>query len=158
MQNAKEKLLLIANSEWALLVQMKGSHFQLLEKREHPQSKEKVENLVSDRPGRTFSRFSNVRHALNEGSDVIHSEREKFARELAHLCKERHRLHPFDELWVVAGPKFLGELRPLLQPVSQPAYSVQEIPKEISLQESLENQIGKIRKWAEGEPVRKEGN
>ncbi len=148
-------LVLIANSEWALVLQLEDQKIQVIEEREHPQSKEKVEHLVSDRPGRTFSRVSSVRHALNEGQDIHDTERGKFAREIGELCKQRYKIHPFQELWIVAGPKFLGELRPLFQSVSSPPYLIREIPKELSPHESHQGMMGKIQEWVHGKAPRK---
>lgn len=148
-------LILMANSEWALLGRLEDQHFEVIEEREHPQSKEKVEHLVSDRPGRTFSRVSDVRHSLNEGQDVHDVEREKFAREMVELCLERHQLHPFNQLWIVAGPKFLGELRPLFQKFSLLPFSIREIHKELSPHESIEAKMGKIHEWIHGNHPRK---
>ncbi len=148
-------LILMANSEWALFVHLEDHHFEVIEEREHPQSKEKVEHLVSDRPGRTFSRVSAVRHALNEGQDVLDVERQKFAREVVKFCKERSRLHPFEELWIVADPKFLGELRPLLLSISAPLFSIREIHKELSPQEPIQEKMGKIQEWIQGNTPKK---
>ncbi len=146
----------MANSEWAQLVHFENHHFEVIEEREHPQSKEKVEHLVSDRPGRTFSSVSPVRHSLNEGETVLRTEREKFARELVKVCQERHKLHPFDELWIVAGPKFLGELRFFFRNISAVPYSIREIHKEIIQRESLQEKMEKIQSWVHGDAPRKE--
>jgi protein required for attachment to host cells len=148
-------LILIANCEWASLIHLEGNHFEVIEECEHPQSKEKVEHLVSDRPGRTFSRVSAVRHSLNEGQDVLGAERQKFAREVVELCKKRHQLHPFHELWIVTGPKFLGELRHLFLSISSLPYTIREIHKEISRYESLEGKMGKIQAWIHGNTPKK---
>jgi len=148
-------LILIANSEWALLIHLEDGQFEVIEEREHPQSKEKVESLVSDRPGRTFSRVSTVRHALNEGQDVLDAERLKFAREIMELCLQRYRFQPFHELWVVTGPKFLGKLRPIFQSISSIPFSIREIPKEISPQEPLQTKMSKVLEWIHGNAPKK---
>lgn len=142
-------LILIANSEWAKVLCLEDHQLRVIAEREHPESKEKVEHLVSDRPGRTFSRVSQVRHSLNEGQDVLETERKKFAREVAELCKKST---PFDALWIVTGPKFLGELRPFLQNVSSP---IREIHKELSPREPLPEMMGKIHEWVLGNAPRK---
>lgn len=147
-------LILIANSELALFIDFDGHNFKVIEEREHPQSKEKVEHLVSDRPGRTFSRVSATRHSLNEGQDVLEAERQKFARELVKFTKERHHTHPFRELWIVTGPKFLGELRPLFHRAPN-FYSIVEIHKELSPKRSLSENMEKVLSWIEGDAPRK---
>ncbi len=148
-------LILMANSEWALLGHLEDHKFEVIEEREHPESKEKVEQLVSDRPGRTFSRVSDVRHSLNEGQDVHDAEREKFAREVVKLCLKAHQLQPFQELWIVTGPKFLGELRPLFHNIPRLPFSILEIHKELSPHESVETKMGKIQEWIHGNAPKK---
>lgn len=151
-----KRLVLIANGKWAEFVHLEDGYFELVEKREHPQSKEKVFQLVSDRPGRTLNRVSAERHSLNEGQDVLEAERQKFARELTQFCKERYLAHPFQELWIVTGPKFLGELRTFLQHHAPLPYRLREIRKELSsADESLSEKMEKIQRWAYGEAVRK---
>jgi protein required for attachment to host cells len=148
-------LILIANSECASLIHLEDHRFEVVEEREHPQSKEKVGHLVSDRPGRAFSRTTAVRHALNEGQDVLAVERRKFAAEVVQMCSKRYQLCPFHALWIVTGPKFLGELRPFFDSISARPYSIREIPKEISPQEPLEIKMGKIQAWIHGDTPRK---
>jgi protein required for attachment to host cells len=150
-------LILIANSECGLFIDFDGHNFKVIEEREHPQSKEKVEHLVSDRPGRTFSRMSTVRHSLGEGQDVLRPERQKFARELVKFVQERHHKHPFPELWIVTGPKFLGELRTLFHRASHP-YSIVEIHKELCPKGTLSENMEKILSWIEGVAPRKRAN
>jgi protein required for attachment to host cells len=148
-------LIVIANCECASFISLEGDRFEVVEEHEHPQSKEKVEHLVSDRPGRTFSRVSAVRHALNQGQDVLDTERQKFAREVINTCKKRYQIDPFHELWIVTGPKFLGELRPLFHSISSLPYSIREIHKELSPHESLEGKMGKIHEWVQGNTPKK---
>jgi protein required for attachment to host cells len=148
-------LILVANSECASLIHLEDKHFEVVAEREHPQSKEKVEHLLSDRPGRTFSRVSATRHALNEGQDVIDMERQKFARELVKLCQERYSLLPFHELWIVTGPKFLGELRSLFHSIPSLPFSIREVHKELSPHEPLEGKMGKIHEWIHGNAPKK---
>ncbi len=151
----KTTLILAANSEWALWIHSENNHFEVIEEREHPESKEKVAHLVSDQPGRTFSRVSATRHALNEGQNVLETERQKFAREVFTRCQERYRVHPFHELWIVTGPKFLGELRPLFQEIPARPYSIVEIHKELSPHESLNEKLDKILAWVHGDAPKK---
>jgi len=148
-------LILMANSEWGQWVQLENGHFEVVEEREHPQSKDKVEHLVSDRPGRTFSSVSTARHSLNEGQEIMDEERHKFAREVFRFSKQRYLLFPYKELWVVAGPKFIGELRPLFQSISDPPYLIREIHKEVSPRESIEGKMGKVYEWVYGNSPRK---
>lgn len=146
-------IIVIANSEWALFAELENHQIKIIDEREHPQSKDKIEHLVSDRPGRTFSRMSAVRHSLNEGQDVADAEREKFAREVVKRVQEEQPLSSFDQLWVVAGPKFLGELRPLLH--KHLAFPIREFAKEVPPHESIEEKLSKVLEWARGDAPKK---
>lgn len=151
----KKTLVLIASSEWAVFVHLEGKKFEAIREFEHPQSREKVAQLVSDRPGTTFSSFSSARSSLNEGQTVFETERQKFAHELVQFCKEQQQKHPFQELWVVAGPKFLGELRPLLQKTPSLHCPMREIHKEVPSHEPLSDKMHRVLEWAQGENLTK---
>jgi protein required for attachment to host cells len=148
-------LVLMANSEWALFVQLEKNHFEVIEEREHPESKEKVGHLVSDRSGRASSKMSAVGPALNERQDVMDEERRKFAREVVGFCKQRCITDPFQELWIVAGPRFLGELRSYFQGMHALPYSIREIHKELTPYESVKDKMRKVQEWVHELPVRK---
>jgi protein required for attachment to host cells len=122
--------ILVASSEFASLLSLKDHQFALIQELEHKEAREKVSQLVSDRPGRTFAIASSERHSLNEGQDIQKHEREKFAKELGRLCKKQHEDHPEKSLVIVASPKFLGDLRHTFEHI--PGLSVaREFPKEI---------------------------
>ena len=110
-------LVLLCDAGKALLLQNAGdSAFPKLEKR----AEWETENLPahergSDRPGRTFSARQG-RHSAIEPHDLKriaeHQFLDKVVTEAAHLI-ENSKLK---KLIVVAPPKVLGELRPLLLP------------------------------------------
>jgi putative Mg2+ transporter-C (MgtC) family protein len=67
--------------------------------------------IASDRPGRTFDRGGQGRHAKEPPTDPARHANAEFAREVALLLDDRRKAHAFDRLVVVAAPRFLGELR-----------------------------------------------
>lgn len=77
---------------------------------EHPEGRLKAQELISDRPGRSFDSSGDGRHGM-EPPDVHHHHQEVFAKQIAeHLEKGRHQ-GKFVELALVAPPEFLGVLR-----------------------------------------------
>jgi protein required for attachment to host cells len=68
-------------------------------------------DLVSDRPGRTFDRGGQGRHAMESPTDPHRHEQQIFAQSLAHLLEEQRLKRSYDQLIIVAPPKALGDLR-----------------------------------------------
>jgi protein required for attachment to host cells len=70
--------------------------------------------LNSDRPGRAFDRAGQGRHAYEAHDDARSHAVAHFARELAHDLAREFHLGAFDQLVLVAPPRFLGVLRDAL--------------------------------------------
>lgn len=68
----------------------------------------------SDRPGRAFDRAGQGRHAYEAHQDARSHAVAHFARELAHDLAREFHLGAFDQLVLVAPPRFLGVLRDAL--------------------------------------------
>jgi protein required for attachment to host cells len=79
-------------------------------------AREKLENLVSDRGGRTFDSQGPGRHAYDEekSNQKTHSY-EVFAKNIAQRIKAGKQSHKFVKLAVIAAPRFLGVLRAALE-------------------------------------------
>ena len=67
--------------------------------------------LSSDRPGRTFDRGGQGRHAMEPPTDPHRHEQQVFAQSLAHLLEEHRLKKSYEQLIIVAPPKALGDLR-----------------------------------------------
>jgi protein required for attachment to host cells len=67
--------------------------------------------IASDRPGRTFDRAGEGRHAKEPPTDPARYEQEQFAHEVAERLEEDRKKNAFSELIIVASPRFLGDLR-----------------------------------------------
>ncbi|TVP89024.1 MAG: host attachment protein [Thioalkalivibrio sp.] len=81
----------------------------------HTESRASPQDLVSDRPGRSWANPSgDGRHAMDEPTDPAHHERERFARMVADRLKSAHHEGVFKHLVIVASPSFLGALRDVL--------------------------------------------
>jgi protein required for attachment to host cells len=110
----KKIWLLVADASRASVFQCKPGlkDPQTKKNLEHPESRLRNSELVSDDRGRTKPRD---RQAVG-GSALPHStsphdvEAEKFSREIAGALLEAHRDKAYDELILVAPPTFLGLL------------------------------------------------
>ena len=74
----------------------------------------KAHELFSDRQGRSFSHSKPVRHAFSDETSVAELAMMTFARRLAEFLEQARIKESFGELILVADPKFLATLRPLL--------------------------------------------
>ncbi|MBI5333935.1 MAG: host attachment protein [Burkholderiales bacterium] len=88
-------------------------------------------DLRRDAQGRYYGKGErNQAHSVPPRTDPLEKEAELFARLVAeHLCKAR-RENRFDRLQLVAAPRFLGRLRPLLDACVQEVV-VDEVNKDL---------------------------
>ncbi len=106
--------VLVANASRARLFEREQGTgvLTLVEEREHPESRAKNADLVSDKPGRTFPGSTHTERAgMEEPTIPKRHEAEVFARELADDLSRRHNEHTIGELVITAPPGFLGMLR-----------------------------------------------
>jgi protein required for attachment to host cells len=80
-----------------------------------PESRRRASDLVSDKPGRSFSSArGGPRHSFEATHDVHKLEKHKFSAALAELLDDACQRKEFDQLILVAPHRSLGELRGLL--------------------------------------------
>jgi protein required for attachment to host cells len=125
-----KKWILVANSSYAQFYSWEGEKIEPLEKIDYPRGRQKVHDLLTDKPGRSFAIASTERHALSEGSDVKAHEQELFANQLASKCDQAKKQGLCDHLVIVAPSHFLGMLR-LQMKKHHPEMVVQEIHKDL---------------------------
>ena len=87
-------------------------------------------DLMSDRPGRSYESVGGARHAIERENDPRHREAVRFARRIARRLDDARRKDEFEELVVIAGPQFLGLLRPEFSRLTR-ARVAHEIPKDL---------------------------
>jgi len=98
----------------------------------HNESRAQNRELVSDRPGRSWSSASgDARHAMQESTDPAVTERNRFARHLAERLKSAQHEGIYKHLVIVAAPSFLGALRETLDSGVAKAISV-EVAKNVT--------------------------
>ncbi len=67
--------------------------------------------LEDDRPGRTHDSHGEGRHAMEPHTDPQQTERRQFAREIADALSKHYQQGDYRQLYLVASPAMLGELR-----------------------------------------------
>ncbi|MFZ5521707.1 MAG: host attachment protein [Pseudomonadota bacterium] len=108
-----------------------GRDLQEIEVLTDPAARADAADLQRDAQGRYFGKGERHQaHTAEPRTAPLDKEAEQFARLVAeHLCKAR-REQRFDRLQLVAAPRFLGRLRPLLDACVQAAL-VEEINKDL---------------------------
>lgn len=72
--------------------------------------------LQGERPGRSFESASSARHGIGARQEPQKLDRHDFAHVVAQALAVGLRAGAYEELVLVAGKQFLGELRPHLNP------------------------------------------
>ncbi|MBI2375008.1 MAG: host attachment protein [Deltaproteobacteria bacterium] len=107
----------------------KGRRPTLLETIDHPSGRRQNQDIDSDRPGRTFERMGDGRHALGRGEDPHEHLAVTFAHDLAERLHRGRVDNKMQRLFLVAEPRFLGYLRKALD-VPTAAIVAEEIHKD----------------------------
>ena len=109
----KKTWVLVAESSRAKIYEWRRKSEALDEIRDlvHPQSRQRPTELTSDLPGRAFSSVGDSRHAMEPPTDPKKHEADAFARQIAEQLERARGEGLYEELVVVAPPKFLGLLR-----------------------------------------------
>ncbi len=103
-----------ASNARVLAREKKFSALQEVETLTHPESRLHRRDLASDRPGRLDESYSATSSEAEEPTDPKVREAQVFAREVAHVLERGRNGHRYEELILVAEPKFLGLLRKAL--------------------------------------------
>ena len=117
------KWLVVANRVSARLfvVRERGKSLSLVESLEHPAGRLHGRALESDRPGRVFDSHGEGRHALGSAVGASAQVAETFAHQVAKRLRAARNDHAYDELVLVAEPRFLGLLRRALDSATSAA-------------------------------------
>jgi protein required for attachment to host cells len=103
--------ILVANAGEARLFANHGPNkgLTLLKQLDHPASREKASELVSDRPGHNQG-AGNGHGSFIPPTDPKQREAELFAQELAKELEQGRTSNSFDRIVLAAAPSFLGLL------------------------------------------------
>lgn len=108
--NTPTTWVLVGNASEAKLFESHniGQELQLLNAFNHPESREKREDLVSDKAGH-FESNNGVGHgSFVESSDPKQVEVVKFTRELAQFLESGRTSHKFERLIIIMSPQSHG--------------------------------------------------
>lgn len=108
--------VLVAHRSGARLFENRGpgKGLELVQDLEHPAGKLKNHEIDSDKHGRSFDRRGAGRHAYTTEQDPTTHIAAQFARELAALLEDGRNQQRYEQLVLVAEPRFLGRLRAAL--------------------------------------------
>ena len=128
-----------ADSEYARVLEAPTAKGELTEintlvcstARQHEQ------DLVSDRPGRTFDRAGGGRHSMEPTEHAKRTEAVRFAKQIADHIEKGWSQKKYQRLVLIAPPAFLGHLRASLNNNAAKAVSL-EIDKNLVRLEAAE--------------------
>lgn len=118
----KSTWILVADSSRARIFTAtnRTGPLQELEDIAHPEGREHEQNMTSDLPGRDSSRIGGERHSFQDETEPREQEIIDFARLIAHHLDDARKAGKYEQLIIVAAPKFLGTLRAQLpEPASK---------------------------------------
>ncbi len=125
--------ILIAHRGGARLFEHTGrsTGLKLLHDIPHPEGRLKNQDINADKHGRTFDSKGKGRHAKGTAQDPVDNVANQFAHQLAHLLDDGRTHNRYHHLVLVAAPRFLGELRGVLDHHTQ-ALIKAELDKDLS--------------------------
>lgn len=104
--------VVVANSSCAKIYKMETlKDLKVIEQMEHPESRLHVRDLVSSPQGRAFESMGMHRHAMEPTTSPQKLEFMAFAKSLCARLEDARMHGDFDQLYLAAGPSFLGLLR-----------------------------------------------
>jgi len=105
--------ILTANRSGARLFERHGKDMavRLVQDIPHPQGRLQNRDIDADKPGRAFDSLGQGRHSVGTAHAPTEEVAMKFARILAELLYKGRTAHAYDQVVLVADPKFLGMLR-----------------------------------------------
>lgn len=108
----KTTWILIANSSEARLFKAEKSHhnMQLIKQFSHPESRDKIVNLVADVPGRYRKNGNAPKSTFEEASNPKKVEAERFAHELANELNKGRTNNLYTNIILIAPSHFQGLL------------------------------------------------
>lgn len=106
--------IVIASRAGARIVEKQGDQFSLVEDIPHDAGRLRDGDIESDRQGRSFSRTTAARHALETSESAHEHITKSFVRMLGERLKQGRIAAQFERLILVAEPHLLGLLRDAL--------------------------------------------
>lgn len=133
-----KRWVVVADQSKARIFTVEDSRGPLLQvdELEHPEARKREQEMVSDRPGRSFDSAGQGRHAMGTSVEPKKEEAIRFARQVADYLQAAHHEGRFNHLLLVAGPTLLGLLRENLKSLT--GANISEIEKNLGQFEASE--------------------
>jgi protein required for attachment to host cells len=90
-----------------------------------------AQDIVSDRPGRSFSSVGSGRSAMEPKTDPVEHRETEFVKSVAAMLDREQQKGAFDRLIIAAAPIALGDLRKAISPNVKKAV-VAELNKDLT--------------------------
>jgi len=104
--------LVTANSSIARIYKIQGGFsLQEIKVLEHPESRLKSGDLVSDKPGRDFESMGTTRHRMEPPMSPKQQEFMIFAKQISEYINSEAQKGGFKKLYLCASPNLLGLIR-----------------------------------------------
>jgi len=105
--------VVVAESSKARILLAEDGHSPLIDHKDydHPESRLREQDLVSDRPGSETDSGGMGKHSMGHEKAAHHKQAEIFALELSEEIEKIRRNNALSRIYLVASPKFLGLLR-----------------------------------------------
>lgn len=113
-------LIVVANRTNARLLRCDGPGraLEIVGELEHPEGRKANRDMDTDRPGRAYDRHGPGRHAMEKEQSTRERSAADFARAIARAIETARNDAVFEDVVLVADPRFLGMLRDSLDPVT----------------------------------------
>lgn len=129
--------ILVANASQATLYNLVSHEsskqkleLEVVEQFNHPDSRKKDVDLVSDRSGEYQSKGGTGSGSFTERTDPHQHEAAVFARDLIQFIEKGRTANKFKTLFLVAGPHFMGLLRKCIDEHQLSKITIHEVLKE----------------------------
>ena len=111
---AKTTWILIADGAQAKVFEHAGpgKGLRALDDLQFQQEPLQAQEIMADRPGRSFASAGSARSAMEYSSDPVQVRERRFVENVAEELDKRLQHGEFDRLIVAAAPTALGDLRP----------------------------------------------
>ena len=130
---AKTTWILIADGAQAKVFEHTGpgKGLRALEDLQFEQEPLQAQEIMADRPGRSFASAGSARSAMEYSSDPVAVRERRFVEKVAEELDKHLRKGEFERLIVAAAPTALGDIRPAFSKALKAAI-VAELPKDLT--------------------------
>jgi len=130
---AKTTWILIADGAQAKVFEHKGpgSGLRVVDDMTFEQTPLQAQEIMADRPGRSFASAGSARSAMEYSSDPVAVRERRFVENVAEQLDKRLQKGAFDRLIVAAAPTALGDLRPAFTEGVKETI-IAELPKDLT--------------------------